>query len=76
MAGGAGGQHAVHHVHAHARVLRDLVGVADAHHIARLVARQDLEGARDHLARDLGRLADGQSADGVSVEVHLDEAFG
>jgi len=37
---GSGGQHAIHHVHAHARVLLDLVGVADSHDVARLVGGQ------------------------------------
>ena len=37
VARGAGGQNAVHHVDAHARILLDFVGIADAHHVARLV---------------------------------------
>ena len=76
MASGAGGEHAVHHVHAHARVLFNLVGIADAHDIARLVLGQMLERERDHLARDLARLADREAADGVAGQVHLDEALG
>ena len=32
--------------------------------------------SRDHLQRDLARLADAEAADGVAVEVHLDQPFG
>ena len=76
MAGGAGGQDAVHHVDAHAGVLLDLVGIADAHDVAGFVAGEDFEGAGDHLAGDLAGFADGQAADGVAREVHLDQALG
>ena len=76
VAPGAGGQDAVHHVDAHAGVLLDLVGVADAHDVAGLVGGEEFEGAGDHLARNLAGFADGEAADGVAVEVHLDEALG
>jgi hypothetical protein len=76
VAGGAGGEDAVHHVDAHAGVLLDLVGVADAHDVARLVAGKEFEGAGDHLAGDLARFADGEAADGVAGEVEFDEALG
>ena len=76
VAGGAGGQHAVHHVHAHARILLDLVGVADAHHVAGLVRGQQRQHLGDHLQGQFARLADAEAADGVAVEVHLDEALG
>ena len=76
VAGGAGGQHAIHHVHAHARVLLDLVGVADAHHVARLVLGQQRQHLGDHFEGQLAGLADAEAADGVAVEVHFDEALG
>ena len=76
MARGAGGQHAIHHVDAHARVLLDLVGIADAHDVARLVFGQERQNFGDHFEGELARLADAEAADGVAVEVHFDEALG
>jgi len=71
MARGAGGQHAVHHVHAHARILLDLVRIADAHHVAGLVGGQQRQHLGDHLPRQLARLAHAEAPDGIAVEVHL-----
>jgi hypothetical protein len=76
VAGGAGGQNAVHHVDAHAGVLLDFVGVADAHDVARLVFGQQRQNFGDHFKGQVARLADAEAADGVAVEVHFDEALG
>ena len=65
-----------HHVDAHAGVLLDLVGVADTHDVAGFVGGEEFEGAGDHFACDLAGFADGETADGVAVEVHFDEAEG
>ena len=73
---GAGGDDAVHHVDAHAGVFDDLVGVADAHDVTGLVGGEQGEGFGDDLACEFARLADAEAADGVSVEVHCDEALG
>jgi hypothetical protein len=76
VARGAGGQHAIHHVHAHARVLLDLVGVADAHHVARLVFGQQRQGF-GIISRVSSRGSPTlKPADGVAVEVHLHQALG
>jgi hypothetical protein len=76
VARGAGGEDAVHHVDAHARVELDLVGIADTHDIARFVARQERQNFFNDLESELARLSDTQATDGVAVEVHLDEALG
>jgi hypothetical protein len=76
VARGARRQHAIHHVHAHARILLDLVRVADAHHVARLVRRQQRQHLGDHLHRQLARLAHAEAADGVAVKVHLHQPLG
>ena len=60
MPSGTRWQHAIHHVHPHFRVLFNLVGIAHAHHIARLVPGQPLQRPRNHLPCHLARLADGQ----------------
>ena len=76
VAGGAGGQHAVHHVHAHAGVLLNLVGVADAHDVARLVLGQQRQDLGDHLQGQVAGLADAEAADGVAVKIHFNETLG
>src|SRR5580698_7106764 len=76
VARGARGQHAIHHVHAHARILLDFVWIADAHDITRLVIRQKRKDFGDHLQRQVARLAHAEAANGVAVEVHLDKALG
>ena len=76
VARGAGGQHAIHHVDAQARVLLDLVGIADAHDVTRLVFGQQRQNFRDHFEGEFARLADAEAADGVAVEVHFNEALG
>jgi hypothetical protein len=76
VAARAGGQDAIHHVDTHARILLYLVGVADAHDIPGFVGGEEFEGAGDHLTRDFAGFADGEASDGVTVEVHLDEAEG
>jgi len=76
VARGAGGQHAVHHLDAHAGVELDLIRVADAHHVAGLVSGQERQHLGDHLHGQLARLAHAQAPDGVAVEVHLDQPRG
>ena len=76
VAGGAGGENAIHHVDAEARVLLDSVGVADTHDVARLVFGKQRQNFRNHFKCQLARLADREAADGVAVEVHFDEALG
>jgi len=76
VTGGAGGKNAVHHVDAEARILLDLVGIADAHDITRLVPGEERQDFRDHFQCEFARLADGEAADGVAVEVHCNEALG
>ena len=76
VARGAGGQHAIHHVDAHARVLLDLIGIADAHDVARLVFGQQRQHFGDHFQGQFARLADAEAADGVAVEVHFNESLG
>jgi len=76
VAGSASGKNAIHHVDAEAGVLLDFVGVADAHDVARLVFGQERQDFRDHFESELARLADAEAADGVTVEVHFDEALG
>jgi len=50
--------HAIHHVDTDARVLLDLVRVADAHHVARLVGRQQRQDFGDDFKRCFARFAD------------------
>ena len=81
VARGAGGQDAVHHVDAHARVLLDLVGVADTHNVARLVGREKGQDLGDHFEGEVAGLAYAEAADGEAVEagagvVHFNEALG
>jgi len=73
MAGGARRQHAVHHVHAHAGVLLDLVGVAHAHQVTGLVRGQQRQHLGDGLLRQFARLAHAQATDGIAVEIHLNQ---
>src|SRR5271167_3502254 len=70
------GQHAIHHVDAEAGVLHDLVGCANAHHVARLIGGKVLEGSFDHFAGALARLPGAESTDGIAGEADLDSAFG
>ncbi len=76
MARGAGGQNAIHHVDAHARVLLDLVGIADTHDITRLVFGQERQNFRNHFKGKLAGLANTEAAYGVAVEVHFDKTLG
>ena len=57
------GQHAIHHVHAHARVLLDLIRIADAHHIPRLVFRKQGQHFADYFECLFARFAHAQTAD-------------
>ena len=76
MARGAGGQDAIHHVHAHERVVNDFLGSAHAHHIARLVGGEMRQRRTQNFFRELARLAHAQAADGVSGEANFDGALG
>jgi len=75
VARGAGGQHAVHHIHAHAGILLDLVGVADAHHVAGFAGGQQRQHFGDDLQSQIAGLAHAEASDGVAVEVHLHQAL-
>ena len=81
VAGGSGGQDAIHHVDAEACVLLDLVGVADTHNVARLVGREKGQDLGDHFEGEVAGLAYAEAADGEAVEagagvVHFNEALG
>ncbi len=76
VAGSAGGKNAVHHVDTEAGVLLDLVGIADAHDVTRLVFGQEWENLGNHFESQLARLANAQTADSVADEVHFNEALG
>ena len=67
---GAGGQHAVEHVHAAAHGAHERGGIAHAHEIAGLVARHVLRDQRGQgLEHDLVVLAHAVAADAVAGEV-------
>ena len=68
-------QHAVHHVHPQPRVLLNLVRIPHPHHVPRLVLGQQRQHLRNHLQRQLPRLAHAQPANRVPVEIHLHQLF-
>src|SRR5450631_2478806 len=76
MAGGARWEHAIHHVNARLRVLRDLLGSADPHQIARLVGGKMLQCRQDNIARKLARFAHAKPADGIAGEPDVEGARG
>src|SRR5215472_12934839 len=69
-------QHAIHHIHTHAGVLLDLIGIADTHYVTRLALRKQRKDLADYLEREFARLADAEPADRVTVEVHLNQPLG
>src|ERR1019366_3066009 len=76
MAGGPRGEHAIHHVNARLRVLRDLFGSTDPHQIARLVGRKMLQRRFDDLARKLARLAHAKPPDSITRKPDVQGARG
>ena len=64
-------QHAIHHVDAHPRVLFNLVGITNAHHVARLVFGQQRQHLGNHLQRQRARFTHAQAANRVAVKLHL-----
>ena len=68
--------HAIEHVDAAAHGLDDILGPAHAHQITRTIDRQQRHGFLERaVALGLG-FADGETADGVTVETDLDQPFG
>src|SRR6476646_8361319 len=66
---GARRQHTVHHVDTERDVLSDLLGLSDAHQIARAVTRQERGHFAGHLAGQRMWFADGKSTDGISWKI-------
>ena len=62
-----GGHHAVEHVDAALDCLQDVLGGAHAHQVAGAVLGKDAVHHFDHLIHHLRGLADGKTADGVTV---------
>ena len=73
VAAGARREHAVEHVDAGRHGGHDVFGTADAHEVARAVARQGFRRQRRRLDHRLRPLADREAADGVAVEPDIDE---
>src|SRR5919112_1203315 len=73
VAAGPGRHDAVEHVDAAPDRLDDVVGRADSHEVARLVARQMRLRRLDHPQHDVLRLPDGEAADRVTLEVERHE---
>ena len=65
---GARGQHAIHHVDAALHRTDDVVGLADAHQVARLVLGQHRGRVVEHAEHRLLPLPDREAADRVAVE--------
>src|ERR1700677_1384611 len=76
MASSAGGQNAIHHIHAQARVLNNFLGRAHSHQVARFVGGQVFERGFNDFARAFARLAYTESSNGVSREANLNRALG
>ena len=76
VAGVARGQHAIHHVDAAGHVFGQLVGHADAHGVARPVARQHGFGRLHHFQAERTRLAHRKAADGVAVGIEIEQGGG
>ena len=73
---GAGRQHAVEHVDAAHHRLDDVVGLADAHQVARLVGGQHVDREVEAAEHRLLPLADRQPADRIAVEADVDQRVG
>ena len=65
------GNHAVEDVHAAADALDQIIRLANAHQIARSVARQTWQRIIKRLVHFRLSLADSQPADGVTLEIHI-----
>src|SRR5262245_17746913 len=72
VAGVARRQHAVEHVHATRDRPHEILGLADAHQIARLAPGQKARHQLGQVVHRRLRLADGHAADRVAVEAELD----
>ena len=76
VAGHAGGQHAVEHVHAPQHALDQAVRRTHAHQIARLMLRHEGHHLVQHLVHDLLGLAHGESADAEAGQIQLRHLLG
>src|SRR5579859_5612123 len=69
----AGRQHAIHHVDAERDVIRDLLGLSDAHQVARTVTRQERARFSGHFTRQSMWFAYRKSTDGITRKIQLDQ---
>ena len=76
MAGGARGQHAIHHVDAEAGVLDDLFRSSDSHQVPRFLFREERRRKPGDLADRVLRLPHRHPADRVTVEAEVDQGTG
>lgn len=71
----AGRHDAIKHIHAAVNTLEDICRRPDTHKIAGFVERKDVVDNLDHLIHLLGRFADGEPTDGISVGPEVGNEF-
>src|SRR6185437_13475881 len=71
MASCPGGQHAVHHVNSHGRILYDFLRIPHTHDVPRLVLWEYLQHGSNHVHGLGARFAHAQPANGISGKIHF-----
>ncbi len=69
----SGGHNAIEHIDPLADGGDDVTREADAHEVTRFIGRKDGRCVSQHLFHGFEPLADGEAADGVAEEIHVDQ---